>query len=113
MSEDYSDPLRSQFFSDEPDDDKEAGESTPFLFSEEEQIDEALQGFQEVETFDTYGIYDESNGAATADDETQQRLFLGMNALQRFILSVMIFVMVVILGAFCLILTGKVVLPFF
>lgn len=113
MSEDYSDPLRTQFFSDEPDDDNEDGESTPFLFSEEEQIDEALQGFQEVETFDTYGIYDDTNGVAPVDDYVPQRLFLGMNAIQRFILSVMIFVMVVILGAFCLILTGKVVLPFF
>lgn len=113
MSEDYSDPLATQFFSDEPDDENEEGEATPFLFSEEEQIDEALQGFQEVETFDTYGIYDESNVAAAPDDDAPKRLFLGMNALQRFILSVMIFVMVVILGAFCLILTGKIVLPFF
>ena len=112
MSEDFSDPLRNQFFSDEPGDDNEAGESTPFLFSEEEQIDDALQGFQEVQTFDTYGIYDETNGVAALDDSASQRLFLGMNALQRFILSVMIFVMVVILGAFCLILTGKVALPF-
>ncbi len=37
--------------------------------------------------------------------------FLGMTAQQRFILSLMMFLMVCILGAFALILTNSVVLP--
>lgn len=39
--------------------------------------------------------------------------FLGMTAPQRFILSLLLFFMVCVLGSFALILTQKVVLPFF
>jgi len=47
------------------------------------------------------------------EDEGDEKRILGMTAPQRFMMSVMIFFMVVILGAFCLILSGKIVLPFF
>jgi hypothetical protein len=38
--------------------------------------------------------------------------FLGMSAVQRFILALLIFMMTCVLGAGCLVLTGKVYLPF-
>ena len=39
--------------------------------------------------------------------------FLGMTAPQRLIIAIMLFMMVCLLGSFCLILTDKVWLPFF
>lgn len=39
--------------------------------------------------------------------------FLGMTAAQRFVIVLMMFLMTCLLGAFCLILTERVVLPFF
>ncbi len=39
--------------------------------------------------------------------------FLGMSAVQRFILALLIFMMTCVLGTGCLVLTGKVYLPFF
>jgi len=38
--------------------------------------------------------------------------FLGMNALQRFVIVLLLFFMTCILGAFCLIVTERIVLPF-
>jgi hypothetical protein len=43
----------------------------------------------------------------------QESYFLGMTAPQRFIIAIMLFMMVCLLGSFCLILTDKVWLPFF
>jgi hypothetical protein len=42
----------------------------------------------------------------------KRELFLGMTAQQRFIISLMIFMMVCVLGSFALVLSGSVVLPF-
>jgi hypothetical protein len=42
----------------------------------------------------------------------QKDTFLGMTAQQRFIISLMIFLMVCMLGSFALVLSGSVVLPF-
>jgi hypothetical protein len=42
----------------------------------------------------------------------QKETFLGMTAQQRFIISLMLFMMVCVLGAFALVLSGSVVLPF-
>jgi hypothetical protein len=42
----------------------------------------------------------------------QKETFLGMTAQQRFIISLMLFLMVCVLGAFALVLSGSVVLPF-
>jgi hypothetical protein len=37
--------------------------------------------------------------------------FLGMTAPQRFIISLLLLIAVVILGTFCLLITGKIVIP--
>ena len=38
-------------------------------------------------------------------------VFLGMNALQRFILAIIVFMMTCVVGSFCLLITEKIVLP--
>ena len=38
--------------------------------------------------------------------------FLGMTAVQRFILSLMLFLLICVLGAFALLFSGSIVLPF-
>ena len=63
-----------------------------------------------------------SNTASTAQDyytpgmgqemPRQERTILGMTAPQRFVLALILFMMTCVLGAFCLILTERVVLPF-
>lgn len=45
--------------------------------------------------------------------QRQRPPFLGMSAVQRFVLALLLFLMSCVLGAGCLILTGKVYLPFF
>ncbi len=40
-------------------------------------------------------------------------LFLGMTPAQRFVIAVLVFLMVTVLGSFCLLITEKVYLPFF
>lgn len=108
---DFPEPLRNDFFTDEPSEKEDNSEGAPFLFGEDSQIDEVLQSYDNVES---YGIYEDGAAvpAGTAESE-ESRGFLGMSPMQRFILSVMVFLMVTILGAFCLILTGKVIIPFF
>lgn len=44
-------------------------------------------------------------------EATQERRFLGMTAIQRFIIVLMLFFLTCVLGAFCLLATGKIVLP--
>lgn len=44
----------------------------------------------------------------TEDDEVG---FLGMTPVQRFVISVMFFFMVLIIGAFCLLITGSIGIP--
>jgi hypothetical protein len=109
---DFPEPLRNDFFTDEPSENEDKEDTgAPFLFGEDSQIDDVLQSYDNVET---YGIYEDSEAIPEDGEEAEgERGFLGMTPVQRFILSVMIFLMVTILGAFCLILTGKVVLPFF
>jgi hypothetical protein len=43
----------------------------------------------------------------------RRRSFLGMTAGQRFVLALLLFLMTCVLGAGCLVLTGRVYLPFF
>jgi len=38
--------------------------------------------------------------------------FLGMTSAQRFVIAIMLFLMVCVLGSFCLLISEKVVLPF-
>lgn len=110
---DFPEPLRNDFFDEPSDNDNKEDSGGVFLFGEGNQINEVLQSYDKVET---YGIYEDGSAIpldGAEKEEDNARGFLGMTALQRFILSVMIFLMVTILGAFCLILTGKVVIPFF
>ncbi|NLG96638.1 MAG: hypothetical protein GX491_04680 [Chloroflexi bacterium] len=69
--------------------------------------DESQDLFEEGETFQ------EQPPAAQARVAPQQEtLFLGMTAVQRFILSLVLFFMVCLLGAFALVLSGSVAPPF-
>jgi len=43
--------------------------------------------------------------------QKEQGMFLGMTAVQRFVLVLLLFLMSCVMGAGCLLLTGKVVLP--
>ncbi|RME07258.1 MAG: hypothetical protein D6803_04400 [Anaerolineae bacterium] len=40
-----------------------------------------------------------------------ERLFLGMTAVQRFVIAVMLFLMICILGSFCLLITERIYPP--
>jgi hypothetical protein len=44
-------------------------------------------------------------------EEESDAGFLGMTAFQRFIIAILFFLMVVIIGAFCLLLTGTIGIP--
>lgn len=53
-----------------------------------------------------------SSGTPTLDlPEEPATGFLGMTPGQRFIISVMFFIMVLIIGAFCLLITGSIGIP--
>ncbi|NSW53712.1 MAG: hypothetical protein HPY85_14520 [Anaerolineae bacterium] len=115
MFDDLREQLNDNSF-DETQDNKTADSgsgqpSSPFLFVDDAQIDGALQEYEKLDRFEGYGIYEEEE--PESKETVEEKRFLGMNAPQRFMLSLMIFFMVVILGAFCLILTGKIVPPFF
>jgi hypothetical protein len=43
--------------------------------------------------------------------KAKEKRFLGMTAAQRFILSVLLFILVVVMGTLLLLVTGKMVLP--
>jgi len=42
----------------------------------------------------------------------KERRFLGMTAFQRFVIAVMLFIIVCLLGTLCLLVSEKIVLPF-
>jgi hypothetical protein len=44
-------------------------------------------------------------------ESTGEKRFLGMTAVQRFIIILLLFFLTCVLGAFCLLVTGKMVLP--
>lgn len=44
--------------------------------------------------------------------DSSRKLILGMTAPQRFVLSLMLLMMTVLFGSFCLIVSGRIVLPF-
>lgn len=54
----------------------------------------------------------EEEEAAPVRKQVQRGPFLGMTAPQRFIIALLLFFMVCIMGAFCLLLTESVWLPF-
>ena len=47
-----------------------------------------------------------------SEAKARPQLFLGMTPLQRFVIAVLIFLMVTVMGAFALLVTEKVFLPF-
>lgn len=88
--------------------------NNPFGFADDDQIDNSLIDTSTSDQFDRFGIYEtDVEEEELEHDEDDDPRILGMTAPQRFMMAVMIFFMVVILGAFCLLLTGKIVLPFF
>ncbi len=61
----------------------------------------------------------QADSSATFDEDDyfeaqpKRRPFLGMTPVQRFVVAMMLLVIACVLGSFCLIVTEKVVLPFF
>lgn len=62
---------------------------------------------------------EEANSSLIFEDEESnpfdvppKRPYLGMTPLQRFVIALMLLVIACVLSAFCLIVTGKIVLPF-
>jgi len=47
-----------------------------------------------------------------SESKARPQLFLGMTPVQRFVIAVLIFLMVTVMGAFALLVTEKVFLPF-
>ena len=56
-------------------------------------------------------LQDENDLAQLAPRRRQRPPFLGMSPAQRFLLALLLFLMVCVLGAFCLIVFEKIVLP--
>lgn len=54
---------------------------------------------------------EEVNPIPQIDRTRGNKNFLGMTAPQRFILAVLLLIAVIVLGSFCLLITGKIVLP--
>lgn len=52
------------------------------------------------------------NYAAARSAPPRQTRFLGMTPSQRFVLAVMLLILTVVLSSFCLVITGRVMLPF-
>lgn len=62
--------------------------------------------------FDFIDEEDEYEGSRMRSSSSP-KLFLGMTPVQRFVLVIMLFMMVCILSAFCLLVTNRIALPFF
>ncbi|MAT45378.1 MAG: hypothetical protein CL609_23870 [Anaerolineaceae bacterium] len=45
------------------------------------------------------------------DRPRRKKQFLGMTAVQRFVVALFLLIIVIVLGTFCLLATGKIVLP--
>jgi len=60
------------------------------------------------------GAFDEEEVAQPIDKNIpyKERRFLGMTAFQRFVIAVMLFIIVCLLGTLCLLVSEKIVLPF-
>ncbi len=57
-------------------------------------------------------LFSEDAAQNEEEERASRKLFLGMTAPQRFVIAFMLFFMTVLFGSFCLIVTGKIVLPF-
>ncbi len=54
---------------------------------------------------------EELNPSTQIEKTRGNKNFLGMTAPQRFILALLLLIAVIVLGTFCLLITGKIVLP--
>jgi hypothetical protein len=70
-----------------------------------------LDDFREQASASPFFEEEQPEGQKTRQPEGPY--FLGMRPAQRFILALLLLVMTCLLGAFCLLATGRVVLPFF
>jgi hypothetical protein len=71
-------------------------------------LDDFLNDDDEITTFldELEEDYDDGGNGAP------QVGFLGMTPFQRFVVSILFFLMVVVAGSFCLLITGSISLPF-
>ena len=69
----------------------------------------ASEGHDDMEDEDLFLFDDDYRDE---EEEKPDANFLGMSPQQRFIIALVLFTMACLLGGFCLILTGKVVIPF-
>jgi hypothetical protein len=71
--------------------------------------------YEQFEDQPTHKMDEEPEIENYAHEATAERTseFLGMTAPQRFVIALMLFFMVLILGCFFLVLSGKIVLPIF
>jgi hypothetical protein len=56
-------------------------------------------------------LEEEARLAAEAARPKPEKTILGMTAPQRFVISIFLLIAVIVLGTFCLLVTGKVILP--
>ncbi len=56
-------------------------------------------------------LEEEARLALEASKPKVEKKILGMTAVQRFVISVFLLIAVIVLGSFCLLVTGKVILP--
>jgi len=56
-------------------------------------------------------LEEEARLAAEAANPKPEKKILGMTAPQRFVISIFLLIAVIVLGSFCLLVTGKVILP--
>jgi hypothetical protein len=56
-------------------------------------------------------LEEEARLALEASKPKVEKKILGMTAIQRFIISIFLLIAVIVLGSFCLLVTGKVILP--
>ncbi|OJX38038.1 MAG: hypothetical protein BGO78_08350 [Chloroflexi bacterium 44-23] len=59
---------------------------------------------------DSY-LEEEANQTPLAPSRKSGKNFLGMTAPQRFVLALLLLIAVIVLGSFCLLITGRIVLP--
>lgn len=56
-------------------------------------------------------LEEEARLAIEASKPKVEKKILGMTAVQRFVISIFLLIAVIVLGSFCLLVTGKVILP--
>jgi hypothetical protein len=72
--------------------------------------DSATESYMEEEEG---GFYEDEAVEGDGGNGGKKKPLMGLNPAQRFIIAFIVFLMTCVLGAFCLILTGKMWLPFF